>query len=1750
MVLPDGSTQPLPMLHVRATEYTVGAMGPEAMPGELPANSGYTYAVELSVDEAVAVGALTVTFDKPVYNYVDNFLNFPVGLAVPVGSYDQTQGQWMPSDDGRVVKIVSVTGGLADVDTDGDGSADSTAQLAALGFTDAERQELATLSSAGQTFWRVPLMHFSMRDYNYPKAPKPNSTPGTPQMPDKPQPCGCPDCDKLKGSIISPTTQSLGEDVPVAGTPFDLHYESMREPGRLDQYTVQTQLTDATVPQNVKRITVEIDVAGRLIEQTFDPAPNLTSTYTWDGLDVFGRRVQGGQPALVKVNYVYDAVYQQPAQWEQSFDAFSGVDLTANKARDEYVQTQEFRVQLGHIDPAGTGLGGWELDVHNAYDPVAQVLYQGDGTRQTTLTPEFNQAINTIAGTGTAGFSGDGGPATQAELNNPTGIAFSPDGSLYFSDFFNNRIRKIDRNGVITTIAGTGTAGFSGDGGPATQAQLNIPWSLTIGRDGSIYFVDDGNNRVRRISPDGIITTVAGTGSPGFSGDGGPATQAQIGGACRVRIGPDGSLYVIDPNNHRVRRVGANGIIQTVAGTGQNGFSGDGGPATLAKLSFPSGLAFGPDGSMYIGDGLNGRIRKVDTSGIITTYAGGGNPTSGNGDGGPAIDAKFQFFTSFNVAVDLDAGPDGSLYVTEVGLGDVRRIGPDGIVSTVAGTASMTGFAGDGGPASDAQLHFNFFLAVAPDGSLFLSDGGNNRIRQVSPPLPGFSGSDLAIPSEDGTEVYQFSAQGRHLRTLDALTGATLYTFGYDSAGRLSSVTDRDGDVTHIERAADGTPTAIVAPFGQRTALAVDAGGHLSRITDPAGGVVQVGYAAGGLLNSFTDLLGKVSTMTYDSLGRLTQDANTAGSSTTLVRTEAGNTQTVTATTAEGRTTTYAITQLGAGGYREVVTGTDGLQTVQQVNPDGSTTVTTPDGTVTTTKYGPDPRFGMLSPLTVSSAVQTPGGLTYQLSETRTATLSNPDNLLSLTQLVDTVIANGQTYTETFDATTHKITSQSPEGRTIVTTLDTLGHTVREELPGVTPTDYTYDPHGLLTKVTQGSRVTMLAYGTDGLVQSVTDPLQHTLSYTRDALGQIRTVTLPDGNVIQFAYDDAGDVTSLAPPSKPNHAFAYPQAGDVQEYQPPAVGGGSTAAQYSYNNDQQLTHVSRPDGTAIDLAYDSAGRLQTLMTAVGTETLTYNSTTGLLQGVTAPGEVVAYGYDGGLLNAVTWSGDVAGTVSATLDNNFRPTAESINGGNTVNFQYDDDGLLTQAGAMTLSYDSQNGLLTGTTLGNVTDMLGYNAFGEVNSYQASANNNTLLQQNDTLDALGRITERVETVGGTSHTYDYTYDAVGQLTQVKQDGTVVAQYGYDANGNRTSFTGPGGTVSGTYDNQDRLTHYGNMTYAYTAAGDLQSKTDTATNQTTTYAYDALGNLPSVTLPDGTHIDYVIDGSNRRVGKKVNGTLVQGFLYDGQLRPVAELDGAGNVVSRFVYANGANVPDYMIKGGVTYRLITDQVGSVRLVVRADTGDVVQRIDYDVFGRVLLDTSPGFQPFGFAGGLYDHDTGLVRFGARDYDAETGRWTAKDPIGFAGGQPNLYAYVGNDPVNRRDLLGEGDEEHSNSKYGWLQPLLDWYADRRINDLKAKKKNAQQRRKDLLRYYKRCPKRDMTQQQIDNEIRSYDDELKTLMAGKDISKKISIETDPSAAAQYEAEKYGKEAVNQFQQYQERTNTKNQQDFSNWWFKQF
>jgi RHS repeat-associated protein len=922
--------------------------------------------------------------------------------------------------------------------------------------------------------------------------------------------------------------------------------------------------------------------------------------------------------------------------------------------------------------------------------------------------------------------------------------------------------------------------------------------------------------------------------------------------------------------------------------------------------------------------------------------------------------------------------------------------------------------------------------------TLYLGTGDKRDTAALGTVTRSASGQFL-IASEGGAEVYVFDTAGRHRQTRDALTGALRYQFGYDSQSRLISLTDADGNVTRIERDANGHPTGILAPFGQHTLLTVDANGYLASATDPAGHLTKLTTTALGLLTGFTTPRGKTSLFTYDSRGRLTKDQNAVGAVQTLARTGGAGHFAITRTSGAGRTFGYDVAQPSPAGEDRIITDASGLKTTLTRDASGTKTDTAPDGMQSSQTLDPDSRFGRSAGLPKSASLKTPGGRVLATAATHAATLADSANPFSLTALQDTTTVNGKPYKRAYNGTTRVLTQTSPAGRTVTHILDAKGRTIKTQRPGLWPITYTYDARGRLATAVQGPgtapRIVQFGYGTDGLLASVTNPLGQKTSLTRDAAGQPTQKTLPSGQVIGLAHDANGNLTAVTPPERPDHGFAYSGIDLPTVYAAPLVGTEPNQTRYAYNLDRQLTQITRPDGKTVRLGYDAAGRLGTTTLARGILTQAYDPVTGHLSAITAPDGIgLAYGYDGALPTSVTWSGPVAGQVGYTYNNDFRTTAIRLNGNPLAAYQYDADGLPVKAGGLTLTHQAGNGLLTGTTLGLLLqDQWSYNSFAEPVAYETRFNGAPLFSTRYTRDKLGRITALSETIQGQTTQRTYQYSAAGQLLKVAENGAVKASYSYNGNGGRLSLTRNGATVTGTYDAQDRLTQSGSTTYAYTANGELTAKN--AGGLLTTYQYDALGNLTSVALPDGAQIKYLVDGQNRRIGKKRNGALVKGFLYQDQLKPIAELNGAGQIVSRFIYATHDNVPDLMLRGGVTYRIVTDHLGSPRLVVNSATGAVVQRIDYDEFGQVVNDTHPGFQPFGFAGGLYDPETRLVRFGARDYDAETGRWTAKDPILFNGGDSNLYNYVGNDPINSRDVTGLKDPQGGESGEDILQGI-------------------------------------------------------------------------------------------------------------------
>ena len=468
--------------------------------------------------------------------------------------------------------------------------------------------------------------------------------------------------------------------------------------------------------------------------------------------------------------------------------------------------------------------------------------------------------------------------------------------------------------------------------------------------------------------------------------------------------------------------------------------------------------------------------------------------------------------------------------------------------------------------------------------------------------------------------------------------------------------------------------------------------------------------------------------------------------------------------------------------------------------------------------------------------------------------------------------------------------------------------------------------------------------------------------------------------------------------------------------------GSPITSTYDYNEDRDLTKITRPDGAEILYNYDAAGRIESVDSPEGQLTSEYDPQTKQLSSLTTEdGQQTTFTYDGPLQTAQTYNGEVDGSIALTYDNLLRLSGFTTPAGSTT-YDYDRDSLLTSAGGMSLTRHPQTGLITSTSVASATTTTAYNQFAEPTT-QTYAFPGGAFSETYERDDAGRIAAKNVTAHGNQSRYVYTYDPAGRLTDVTKDGNPWRTYAYDANSNRTSVTRAGEPAKeATFDAQDKMLNQGETQLIYNANGELTKKQ--SPSSTLELDYTSSGQLKAAETNDH-NLTYSYDALGNRTLKKVDGATTQAFLYaPGILGPVAQLSEGSSTETSFVYATRTNVPDLMVRGGTTYRLITDQLGSVRLVVNASTGAVAQEIEYDPFGEVISDSNPGFQPFGFAGGLYDPETGLTHFGAREYDAELGRWTARDPIGFAGGDSNLYGYVVQDPVNLVDpygLFGLGD---------------------------------------------------------------------------------------------------------------------------------
>lgn len=622
------------------------------------------------------------------------------------------------------------------------------------------------------------------------------------------------------------------------------------------------------MPPRMKWIGAAAVAAACLAWAALTPAPQLIIT-TFAG----GGAGDGDSALLASVNTPADVAMgangdlyfaDQENYRIRKIDAAGVITIVAGVGASGY---------SGDGGPAtGAALGG---PTGIAFDKTGN-LYIADSGGARIRKINTSGIITTVAGDGNFGFGGDNGPATSAQFTFPRSVAVAADGSLYVADTGNHRVRRIDINGTITTAAGTGTAGFAGDGAAASAAQLNSPRGLAFDKLGNLYITDSGNNRIRKVDAAGMIATVAGDGTAGNTGDGAAATAAQLKNPYDVDVDSQGKLYIADAGNDRVRRIDANGIITTVAGgsarlgfpqgvavgpgdvfyiaagvdnvvrkvnaagvvttvagNGQVGYCCDGGPATSGSLREPNGIAMGDNGDVYIADSANNRIRKVDASGRIATVAGTGM-TTGNGDGGQATSADLD--SPFDVAV----GAAGVIYIVDSGHSRIRKIDTNGIITTVAGNGNA-GYSGDGGAAVAAALNIPLGMAVDSTGNLYIADTLNHAVRKVDTAgvITTLAGNGTAGSSGDGGSSMQAKLKYPQAVAIDARTGELYIS---DAGNYRIRKIDSNGTITTVAGTTSGyagdNGPATGAKLGFPHGITVDREGNLY-IADLANNMVR-----------------------------------------------------------------------------------------------------------------------------------------------------------------------------------------------------------------------------------------------------------------------------------------------------------------------------------------------------------------------------------------------------------------------------------------------------------------------------------------------------------------------------------------------------------------------------------------------------------------------------------------------------------------------------------------------------------------------------------------------------------------------------------------------------------------------------------------------------------------------------------------------------------------------------------------------
>ncbi len=927
--------------------------------------------------------------------------------------------------------------------------------------------------------------------------------------------------------------------------------------------------------------------------------------------------------------------------------------------------------------------------------------------------------------------------------------------------------------------------------------------------------------------------------------------------------------------------------------------------------------------------------------------------------------------------------------------------------------------------------------------------------------LPEYGQVDL-VSTHFSDEIYIFSREGVHLETKTKLLGKTKYKFSYKTGShKILSFSDINGKLTEFVYGTDGWISRIKYGSGFETDFQTESG-LITKVSEFGRDRYQVTYDPTSLINTFLKPNGELTTFTYDPEGKFVSEVKNTNKNQFFMNSLIGDLREFINSNNQGAFSKTEFEELASNNWVRQKNGDGSLISSTLVNSD-SKTVYAGTNTFSFSKFY-DEMWGKYYN-------ESNPGVAYYRESGQSINVSRYDQLfhqygdatnpLSITSIMHKSAPSGSSSFNltTYDVATKVVTNKSINNKITLIQLDDAERVTRISPSNKFATDFTYNSDGKLTRVQKGSQFTNYTYTASGLLKSETNSKNQTISYSYNQFGNVAQKTLPNLDTIKFEYSDGNEIKKIIAPNNQVHNFSL----GIGDYLTQLITPLNKQTTYTYDDDKRLKKVVKASQKKIVYSYyPNSSMVSTIVTPEGTVSLnTYDVQSRVRSITSADGIMTNLDWVGPALQQQVWY-DTDGSVIGKLSNSFtsdqiRIADIKLNDQFISYYGYGYDGKVYSVNNATYSYETVgyaettrinfNGLITAYTTEETAS--GDKPIQYVSSQVAdSPNMQIFVSMKRSFDAFGQASDYTQTTLNTNTgVYNQyfslvpTYDANNRLVEVAKNRKSFLnsqeinstdffnQYNYPQGSNNnvkeysqtlTPSAKPIKRTVASHSNDDQLLSLKgsiNRDYQYTDDGDLKSMTNCF--GTINYEYDVFGNLKKVTLVDGKVIEYKVDAYNRRIKKLVNGVTKEYYLWYDQTRLAAILNSSKIPVLTYIYGPESFTPSYVKKNNSTYKILHDPgMGSVRYVINPLSLQIVQEIDYDEFGNVMKNTNPDFQPLQYAGGLYDADTKLLKFGARDYDPTVGRWTTKDPIGFAGGDTNLYAYVGGNPMSFVDPDG------------------------------------------------------------------------------------------------------------------------------------